>query len=491
MSRLFIVVESEDDWSPYFPSDDVVTFDQYLQSSYDKSPTRVINLCRSYNYLSKGYYCSLLAESRGDKVIPRLKDLGRLETDSVSITATLPVNFFVNDFDKKFSKAVEETEYSTTIYFGNGNNPALEKLFRKIFERYEYPVQNLHFVKDGSRWFLDSVTPVFLHELKNKEEDRFASNLENSVNLMWRKPRRRKKYKYDLAILVDPEEKLPPSNKKALKNFVSAGQKLGIESAFITKDDFSNVAEYDGLFIRETTAVNNHTYKFAQKAEEEGIVVIDDPGSILKCTNKVFLTDLFRRKNIPIPKTSLFSNVKEEILQAVEEIKFPMVLKVPDGAFSKGVFIVHNENELFEKCNALFEKTHLLIAQEFMYTEFDWRIGVFGNRPLFACQYFMARGHWQIYNHNGNTVKSGGFKTVSVQSAPQQVIKTALNAVSAIGDGLYGVDLKQIGDKLAVIEVNDNPNIDGDVEDEWLGKDLYHIIMQEFLMRMEKNHYGY
>ena len=491
MSRLFIVVESKDDWSPYFPSDDVITFDEYLQSPYDKKPVRTINLCRSYKYLSKGYYCSLLAESRGDKVIPGLKDLGRLENDRDSISVSLPISYFTKSLDAKMQKELQGTELTLISYFGLCDTEWLNKLTRKIFERYEYPVQELKFVKSGSRWFLDSVKPLTFDNLNEDQEDLFASSLESSISLMWRKPRRRKKYKYDLAILIDPEEKLPPSNKKALKSFVSAGHNLGIESTFITKDDYANVAEYDGLFIRETTAVNNHTFKFAQKAEEEGIIIVDDPSSILKCTNKVFLTDLFKRTGVPIPETALFSNISMEIDKVVEQIGFPMILKIPDGAFSQGVFKVSNVEELKAKCESLFKSTHLLIAQEYLPTDYDWRIGIFGGKAIYACRYYMARGHWQIYNHAGNTTKSGGFETMSVQSAPQAVIKTALNACSELGDGLYGVDLKQLGDRLAVIEVNDNPSIDAGVEDKWLGNDLYHLIMQEFLMRMERNHYGY
>jgi hypothetical protein len=44
-----------------------------------------------------------------------------------------------------------------------------------------------------------------------------------------------------------------------------------------------------------------------------------------------------------------------------------------------------------------------------MYTEFDWRIGILNGQALYACQYFMSRGHWQIYNHaaKGNHKASG------------------------------------------------------------------------------------
>jgi glutathione synthase/RimK-type ligase-like ATP-grasp enzyme len=54
-----------------------------------------------------------------------------------------------------------------------------------------------------------------------------------------------------------------------------------------------------------------------------------------------------------------------------------------------------------------------------------------------------------------------------------------------MGDGLYGVDLKILGDKVYVIEVNDNPNIDAGVEDEILGKELYKKIISSFITRIE------
>ena len=55
MSRLLIVVDRAKDWAPYYPSEDVLTFDQYLQfSAPPASRVRVINLCQSAKYLSRG-----------------------------------------------------------------------------------------------------------------------------------------------------------------------------------------------------------------------------------------------------------------------------------------------------------------------------------------------------------------------------------------------------------------------------------------------------
>jgi glutathione synthase/RimK-type ligase-like ATP-grasp enzyme len=292
-------------------------------------------------------------------------------------------------------------------------------------------------------------------------------------------------------MLVDPNEAMPPSNKKALKSFISAGKELGIEVDPIGKNDYQRLAEYDGLFIRETTASDNHTYSFAHRAEREGMVVMDDPSSILRCTNKIFLNDLMVSRKLAVPRTEILYRDDKGLKEVVTKLGFPLVLKIPDGSFSRGVVKVESESELEKATGELFQHSALLLAQEFVYTEFDWRVGVLNREPLYACKYYMSRGHWQIYNHGAKgTAKSGGFETIPTRDAPAEVVKLALKATSAVGDGLYGVDLKQVGDKPVVIEVNDNPSIDAGVEDAYLGEDLYRRVMQEFLRRMERKRLG-
>ena len=69
---------------------------------------------------------------------------------------------------------------------------------------------------------------------------------------------------------------------------------------------------------------------------------------------------------------------------------------------------------------------------------------------------------------------------------PKPVLQAAVKAARAVGEGLYGVDIKHTGNKVYVIEVNDNPSIDSGVEDKYLGRDLYTLIMQEFVKRLEQ-----
>jgi glutathione synthase/RimK-type ligase-like ATP-grasp enzyme len=72
-----------------------------------------------------------------------------------------------------------------------------------------------------------------------------------------------------------------------------------------------------------------------------------------------------------------------------------------------------------------------------------------------------------------------------LDEAPQEVISIALESANLIGDGFYGVDIKQTNDGCYVMEVNDNPNVDAGNEDAVLGDALYEEIMRVFLKRIE------
>ena len=69
---------------------------------------------------------------------------------------------------------------------------------------------------------------------------------------------------------------------------------------------------------------------------------------------------------------------------------------------------------------------------------------------------------------------------------PKPVLQAAVKAAKVVGDGLYGVDLKQTEKGVFVIEVNDNPSIDAGVEDKYLGKTLYEQVMQSFADKLEQ-----
>lgn len=103
----------------------------------------------------------------------------------------------------------------------------------------------------------------------------------------------------------------------------------------------------------------------------------------------------------------------------------------------------------------------------------------------------MSRGHWQIYSHGAcGTARSGGFGILPVH-LPGEAMRLALKAARRIGGGLYGVDIRRVGNRIAVIGVNDNPSIDAGIRGQYLGEDLYRRIRREFLRRLERERLGF
>ena len=189
---------------------------------------------------------------------------------------------------------------------------------------------------------------------------------------------------------------------------------------------------------------------------------------------------------VPVPPTVMIAG-PGDLEAAAQTLGFPLVLKIPDSAFSRGVKKASSLAELKELATRWLEDSDLLIAQKFMPTEFDWRVGVLGGEPLFAVHYLMAKKHWQIVNHDRRgKPDEGGFRAFTLAQAPVHVVETAVRAARCVGDGLYGVDLKEMpsGD-IFVIEVNDNPNLEHGVEDAGEKDEVWVRLTKWFLNRLE------
>jgi glutathione synthase/RimK-type ligase-like ATP-grasp enzyme len=486
VSEHIIIVERTSDWPINFPVLPIAPVKDYLTGGDYPSARRlrIINLCRSYSYATHGYYCSLLAEARGHKVIPTVRTIQDLSRRSIYSLTTKELDAQIASAILRQGLDPDTIKIKMSIFFGHCDLPELQDLSQQLFEGFRTPILQVE-LKYKASWYIAGIKTLSLKTLNEEHQIRFLSALIKYMTKPWRRPKMRRSYKYDLAILHDPKEILPPSDSGAIQKFVTAAKEIGINPELIQKRDYGRIAEYDALFIRETTQIDHHTFRFSRKAQKEGLVVMDDPDSILRCTNKVFLEELLRANRVRTPKTLILNRGQEKRLKSL--LTFPIIFKIPDGSFSRGIYKAQNEIELKFICKELFKESDLILAQEYMYTEFDWRIGVLDRKPLFVCKYLMSAGHWQIYNHNDQQNEySGDFESLSIADTPSKVIRTALRAANLIGDGLYGVDIKQTNKGVYVIEVNDNPSIDSGVEDKALGQDLYRQIMHSFLRRLEQ-----
>jgi len=199
--------------------------------------------------------------------------------------------------------------------------------------------------------------------------------------------------------------------------------------------------------------------------------------------------ELMSRHGIAQPRTLIVQ--RGNLDQVVPALGLPCVLKLPDSGFGLDVIRIESEDDLRREAERFFKVSELIVAQEWLPTGFDWRVGVYDRRPLFVCKYFMAPGHWKVNQvTEGERLIEGKTVAMSIGEAPEQVIATAVRAANLIGRGLYGVDLKQVDDRVLLIEVNCNPNIDAGNEDQVLGEALYREVLGVFARRIAERRGG-
>ncbi len=485
---VLIVTNSGKDWPSEVAGAEVVDARAYLADpKYSElRGTKIFNLCRSYRYQSTGYYVSLLAEARGHKPLPSVTTIQDMKTQAI----VRMVSQELQELIEKSLAPIKSDKFALSVYFGRNLAKRYDRLALNLFNQFASPLLRAQFVRgsDGS-WQLRRINTISANDVPESHwpfvievaGEHFAGR-----RCGVKKPARAR---FDLAILHNPSDPEPPSDAKALKKFIKAAASLGIAAELVTRDDYGRIAEFDALFIRDTTYVDQYTFRFSRRAASEGLVVIDDPNSIVRCTNKVYLAELLTRHKVPVPRTLVLH--RDNGSGMADQLGFPCVLKKPDSSFSQGVVKVHDKQQLETRLHEFFAESDLVIAQEFLPTTFDWRIGILDRQPLYACKYFMAQGHWQIIHQDRDgRGRYGKSETLPVELAPRRAVAAALKAANLIGDGLYGVDVKESDGKFYVIEVNDNPNLDANYEDAILKDELYRRIMAVFQKRIEQRKAG-
>lgn len=483
--KTILVTEHVEAWRPWIAEVDILSPEEYLTADYpSRESIRVINLCTHYTYQSVGYYVSLLAAARNHRALPSV--LTTQDFNSKNAVAFIEVS--LDNEIQDYLKTLKSDEFELSLYFGKNIAERYSGLCKKLYGLLPLPLFRVYF-KYKKTWRIDKIKPLSIEDIPYTHMDFLSASLQRYLTKKRFYATRKKTTYFDMAILQNPQEKLPPSNEGAIKKFIKAANKLNIAIDLIDKNAYKDIGEYDALFIRETTSVNHYTYRFARRAMSEDLVVMDDPISILKCSNKVYLAELMQQHHINTPQTILLN--RHNWKKHATSISYPCVIKQPDGFSSIGVVKADNADEFTKVASKFLKTSELILAQPFMPTDYDWRIGIIDHKPLYACRYHMAKDHWQVLNWNSEKEFENPINdAVALSDVPPLVIQTALKAARLMGNGLYGVDLKEINNKVYVIEVNDNPTLEAGVEDLILGDTLYETIMSVFLTRIKQKH-GY
>ncbi len=268
-------------------------------------------------------------------------------------------------------------------------------------------------------------------------------------------------------------------------------ESMGHTAEFIFPVDMKKIPKLDALFIRANTDPMNTTYVAARIAQMYGIPVIDDPSSIQICADKINMYMHLMKNNVSMPRTKFLK--KKELDEGLaeelfEELGTPLVLKEPSTSFSARVEKVSNVDELLKISRRFFKLSDWIVVQEYIESRFDWRVGVINGQLLYACRYIIPSETFKIQASVNGHIVYCDVESVPADQVPPQVIELGRQAGNAIGNGLYGVDIKERNGKLYVIEVNDNPSLEGGEDAHY--PDMFQKIIS-YLMTGDVDNYAY
>lgn len=180
---------------------------------------RVYNLCRTYRYQTLGYYVSLLAAARGHRPFPTVETLQDLRLAPV-------VRLVSDELDELIQKSLARlraNRFDLSVYFGRNTAKRYDALSHALHEQFPVPLLRASFERSRGDWRLTSVRPIATSEIPDTHR---GFVIEQAERHFGRPTRRRAKptYRYDLAILTDPEATDAPSDPKALRHFERAAR---------------------------------------------------------------------------------------------------------------------------------------------------------------------------------------------------------------------------------------------------------------------------
>ncbi len=286
----------------------------------------------------------------------------------------------------------------------------------------------------------------------------------------------------NLGIFVNRQTVSNAEQLQALLKCRDAAEELGHSADFIFPNEIKRILKSDGIFIRHNTDPMNVAFVAAKMASLHNIPVIDDPSSIQICADKINMYYHLMKNNVSIPRTEFLS--RKDITEArgqqlLDEWGTPLVLKEPSTCFSARVEKSKDAKEFVHIGRRFSHMSDWIVAQEFIRSSYDWRIGVLGGQLLYACKYIIPQDSFKIQAQVDGHLVYCQTESVPMEKIPATVLETGLKAGRSIGNGLYGVDLKECDGKVYVIEVNDNPSLESGEDSCY--PDIYHKIVRRLL----------
>lgn len=191
--------------------------------------------------------------------------------------------------------------------------------------------------------------------------------------------------------------------------------------------------------------------QFASLLKEKGVQVINDPDSLSRASNKLYLEGFDETIR---PKTIVTRNYAD-VVDFFEKQNKLIILKPLKGSGGKNVFLINKENQqnLKQTVEAIARDGYV-IGQEYLHeaAQGDIRFFLLNGEPILINGKFAAVHRVQ----QGNEIRSNvhqGAKTQAAQITPELLLMVDKVKDKLIQDGMYFVGLDIVGDRIMEINV--------------------------------------
>ncbi|MDH3361444.1 MAG: lysine biosynthesis protein LysX [Nitrosopumilus sp.] len=254
-------------------------------------------------------------------------------------------------------------------------------------------------------------------------------------------------------------DRLRAEEKMLQKEAIDLGHNVVMLDAKITQiNTDSKKEDYDlGDVVLERCVSYFRGLHFTASLEFLDIPVLNKFEVANICGNKMFMTLLLKKHNIPTPKT-YFSFSSESAAVNLEKVGFPLVIKPVIGSWGRGVMPLKDKDtmEAVFEIRDITDSPHdrIYYLQELIKRPpRDIRIITIGDQAIAA-----------MYRKS-----SGGFKTNIALGADPELCKItkemedmAIKASKAMGGGILGIDMMEDDKKgLVIHEVNNTVEFKG------------------------------
>jgi ribosomal protein S6--L-glutamate ligase len=208
----------------------------------------------------------------------------------------------------------------------------------------------------------------------------------------------------------------------------------------------------DVVLPRIGTSITDYGLLVVRHFESMGIPVINCSDAILNSRNKFRALQTCSAEGLAVPLSVMSRSLSDKASSFRMIGKFPMVMKLLQGAQGIGVMLGHDRSSVESVMSTLLSFDKDLILQEFVKESggSDVRVLVVGGKVVASMRRTAKRGEFRANVHRGGAGER-------ISRLPKKYENLAIAAARAVGLDIAGVDLLESARGPLLLEVNSSP----------------------------------